>query len=141
MVTECTDRLNSLVQSFQQLVTECTHRVLATQPVLNSLLYISWLQNLPASSWPLLISSLFTGLRLMTGLIVCSSRQEIFSYTETASTGYTAHQPVTSYTVFMSSFTSHQVVSETTDLLSGAITVLPLLQRTGIDQQTHLVIT
>ena len=78
LVTECTDRLNSLVQSFQQLVTECIHRVPATQPALNSLLYISRLQNLSASSWPLLISSLFTGLRLMTGLIVCSSRQEVF---------------------------------------------------------------
>ena len=94
LVTECTDRLNSLVQSFQQLVTECTHRL---QPALNSLPYISRLQNLPASSWSLLISSLFTGLRLMTGLIVCSSWQEVFSYTETASTGYRAHQPVTGH--------------------------------------------
>ena len=79
-------RLHSLVQLFQQLVTECTNRVPATQPALNSLLCISRLQSLPAyyqpapritnprssTSWPLLISSLFTGLRLMTGLIMCS---------------------------------------------------------------------
>ena len=54
---------------------------LATQPALNSLLHINRLQSLPitnqhqesptqrsSTSWPLLISSLFTSLRLMTGL-------------------------------------------------------------------------
>ena len=41
-----------------------------------------------STSWPFLISSLFTGLRLMTGLIMCSPWQEVFSYTETASIGY-----------------------------------------------------
>ena len=79
-------RLHSLVQLFQQLVTECSDWIPATQPSLNGLLHISRLQNLPAyyqpaprittprssTSWPFLISSLFTGLRLMTGLIMCS---------------------------------------------------------------------
>ena len=65
---------------------QCTDRVPATQPSLNGFLHISRLQNLPAyyqpgprittprssTSWPFLISSLFTGLRLMTGLIMCS---------------------------------------------------------------------
>ena len=45
-------RLHSLVQLFQQLVTECTEGVPATQPSLNSLLHISRLQSLPAYYQP-----------------------------------------------------------------------------------------
>ena len=45
-------RLHSLLQLFQQLVTECTDRVPATQPALNSLLHISRLQSLPAYYQP-----------------------------------------------------------------------------------------
>ena len=109
LVTECTDQvpatqpLYSLPESiqlcvdsgagrqlvstrygFKQLVTESTDRP-ATQPALNSLLHINRLQSLPitnqhqesptqrsSTSWPLLISSLFTSLRLMTGLIMYS---------------------------------------------------------------------
>ena len=77
----------STTYGFNRPVTESTDRVPATQPALNSLLHISRLQNLPAYyqpaprinqptglsiSWPLFSSSLFTGLRLMTGLITCS---------------------------------------------------------------------
>ena len=126
--------LHSLVQLFQQLVTECTNRVLATQPALNSLLHISRLQSLPAyyqpapritnprssTSWPLCISSLFTGLRLMTGLIMCffptqKLLQPVIEFTN--------RLPAIQFS--LSSFASHQLVTETTDL-SCAITVLPL---------------
>ena len=77
----CTVVFNNLLQTI-----ECTDRVPATQPALNSLLHISRLQSLPpitnqhqesptqrsSTIWPLLIRSLFIGLTLMTGLIMCS---------------------------------------------------------------------
>ena len=99
-------QLVSTRYGFNQLVTESTDRP-------HSLLQINWPitnqhQESPtqrsSTSCALLISSLFTGLRLMTGLIMYSPWQEVFSYTETASTGYRAHQPVTGYTVFTEQF-------------------------------------
>ena len=133
-----------------RLVTESTD-----QP--HSLLHINRLQSLPitnqhqesptqrsSTSWPLLISSLFTGLRLMTGLIMYSPRQEVFSYTKTASTGYRAHQPVTGYTVFTEQFASHQLVTVYRPSIMCNFCLASFqywLQRTGTDQQTHLGIT
>ena len=53
---ETYSKLNStqkIVANFlQQLVTECTNLVVATQPALNSLLHISRLQSLPAYYQP-----------------------------------------------------------------------------------------
>ena len=72
----------STTYGFNRPVTESTD-----QPALKRLLHISRLQSLTAfyqpaprinqptgfsTSWPLFISSLFIGLRLMTGLIMCS---------------------------------------------------------------------
>ena len=83
---ETYSKLNStqkiVVKLLQELITESTD-----QPTLKSLLHINRLQSLPAfyqpaprinqptgfsTSWPLFISGLFTGLSLMTGLIMCS---------------------------------------------------------------------
>ena len=98
-----------------------------------------------STSWPLLISSLFTGLRLMTGLIMCSPWQEVFSYTETASTGYRAHQPVTGYIVFTEQFYfTPASYRDYRPAIRCNYCLAPFqywLQRTGTDQQTHLGIT
>ena len=152
---EMRSKLNStqkiVVNLLQQLVTECTDRVPVTPPctVVSTTGYIvyrpgtalyscfnNWLQSVPtryrlhslctAYLTPhLFISRLFTGLRLMTGLIMCSPWQEVFPTQKLL-------QPVTEFTnrlptiqFSLSSFASHQLVTRTTDL-SCAITVLPL---------------
>ena len=106
-------QLVSTRYGFNRLVTESTDRP-------HSLLHINQLQNLPitnqhqesptqrsSTSWPLLISSLFTGLRLLQLVTELTNRLPAIQFS-------------------LSSFASHQLVTESTNLLSCAITVLPL---------------
>ena len=139
-------RLHSLVQLLQQLVTVCRPGTGYTLPTGHTACielacftldgYRAFLsitnqhQESPtqrsSTSWPLLISSLFAGLRLMTGLIMCSPWQEVFSYTETASMFTELTNQLPAIQLSLSSFASHQLVKDTTNLLSGTITVFPL---------------
>ena len=181
LVTECTDwvpatqpctvalttgysvptgyQLHRLVQLLQQLVTESTgYRVYrpATQPTLNSLLHISRLQSLPAYYQP---APRITNPKVFYQLATPHQQpvhrpktddrpnnvNNSFSYTETASTGHRAHQPVTGYTVFTEQFCFTLASYRDYQPAIRCNYCLPPFQywsqNTGSDQQAHLGIT